>query len=404
MKRLFIFFILLVFSLSAESFEDYSKQQSGAFDEYKENLEKDYKAYVNIINEEYGQYKNEIKKIWNDELVSDKKSWIQYSDNMKNRRIVDFENEEIQIEAVVDEQISKEEMEKLFMIEFGNLILTDTRTAYKNDTLMQRIDKRLEKELNNSDKTSKTDRKPILADIYLNKESDKDLSLSQADVQKTLEIAKTEVTKAPVKEKKSKEKGKKIISISIPMPSDAVLKKAKGFKKDVLKYSKIEKVDASLVYAIMHSESSFNPMARSHIPAYGLMQIVPQSAGRDISKKLYGQDKILSPKFLYNSGNNIQSGSAYLNILYYRYLKSIDNPKSRIYCTIAAYNTGAGNVAKAFTGKTNIKEASKIINKMTPEQVYNKLINNLPYDETKNYLKKVSKRVDMYENALKQGF
>lgn len=404
MKKLFIFFVLLVFSLSAESFEDYAKQQTGAFDEYKENLEKDYTAYVNIINEEYDKYKKEIKETWNDDKISGKKEWIQYSDNMKNRRIVDFEKEEITIEAVVDEKISKEEMEKLFMIEFGNLVLTDTQTAYKNDKLMQNIDKRLEKELNTVQEKSKPDKKPILADIYLNKESDKDLTLSQADVQKTLEIAKTEVSKVEVKEKKANEKGKKIISINIPMPSDAILKKAKGFKKDVLKFSKVEKVDASLVYAIIHSESSFNPMARSHIPAYGLMQIVPQSAGRDVSKKLYGEDKVFTPKFLYDSSNNIKAGSAYLNILYYRYLKSIENPKSRLYCTIAAYNTGAGNVAKAFTGKTNINEASKTINKMTPEQVYDKLIKNLPYDETKNYLKKVSERVTMYENALEKGF
>jgi membrane-bound lytic murein transglycosylase C len=404
MKKIFIFFILLIFSISAESFEDYAKQQSGAFDEYKENLEKDFTAYVNIINEEYDKYKKEIKETWNDDKISDKKEWVQYSDNMKNRRIVDFDKEEITIEAVVDEKISNEEIEKLFLIEFGNLILTDTATAYKNDKLMQNIDKRLEKELNTVQEKSKPDKKPILADIYLNKESDKDLTLSQADVQKTLEIAKTAVSKVPVKEKKAKEKGKKVISINIPMPSDAVLKKAKGFKKDVFKYSKAEKVDASLVYAIMHSESSFNPMARSHIPAYGLMQIVPQSAGRDVSKKLYGEDKVFTPKYLYDSSNNIKAGSAYLNILYYRYLKSIDNPVSRLYCTIAAYNTGAGNVAKAFTGKTNINEASKIINKMTPEQVYNKLIKNLPYDETKNYLKKVSERVTMYENVLEKGF
>ena len=335
MKKLFIFFVLLVFSISAESFEDYAKKQTGAFDEYKENLEKDFTAYVNIINEEYDKYKKEIKETWNDDKISDKKEWIQYSDNMKNRRIVDFEKEEITIEAVVDEKISKEEMEKLFMIEFGNLVLTDTQTAYKNDKLMQNIDKRLEKELNTVQEKSKPDKKPILADIYLNKESDKDLTLSQADVQKTLEIAKTEVSKVEVKEKKANEKGKKIISINIPMPSDAILKKAKGFKKDVLKFSKAEKVDASLVYAIIHSESSFNPMARSHIPAYGLMQIVPQSAGRDISKKLYGEDKVFTPKFLYDSSNNIKAGSAYLNILYYRYLKSIENPKSRLYCTIA---------------------------------------------------------------------
>ena len=86
-----------------------------------------------------------------------------------------------------------------------------------------------------------------------------------------------------------------------------------------------------------------------------------------------------------------------MHILYYKYLKTIKNKESRLYCAIAAYNTGAGNVAKAFTGTHNIKRASKIINQLTPQEVYAKLIKNLPYDETKKYLKKVSKRIKMYK-------
>ena len=83
------------------------------------------------------------------------------------------------------------------------------------------------------------------------------------------------------------------------------------------------------------------------MPAYGLMQIVPESAGKDATQQLFGQPKLLAPSYLYNSDNNIQVGTTYLNILYYRYLRKIENPTSRLYCTIAAYNTGAGNVAKA---------------------------------------------------------
>jgi membrane-bound lytic murein transglycosylase C len=90
-------------------------------------------------------------------------------------------------------------------------------------------------------------------------------------------------------------------------------------------------------------------------------------------------------------------GTAYINILYFRYLKKIENKTSRLYCTIAAYNTGAGNVARAFTGKTNISVAAKTINKLSPEQVYQKLLRNLPHDETRNYLKNVNERRTNYK-------
>ncbi len=151
-----------------------------------------------------------------------------------------------------------------------------------------------------------------------------------------------------------------------------------------------------MIFALIEAESAFNPLAKSHIPAYGLMQIVPQSAGQDASALIHGKATLLSPSYLYNSKKNIEMGVAYIYILYYRYLKSIDDPVSRLYCTIAAYNTGAGNVAKAFTSGRNIKKAAKTINQMSSDDVYHHLIKHLPYAETRNYLKKVNRLLPKY--------
>ena len=152
----------------------------------------------------------------------------------------------------------------------------------------------------------------------------------------------------------------------------------------------------------MHTESSFNPKATSYVPAYGLMQIVPHTAGVDSYKYLYRVKKIPSSRYLYNSKNNIRLGSAYLHLLYYSYLRHIKNPQSRLYCAIAAYNTGAGNVAWAFTHTYNPKKAAQVINRLTPEQVYNRLLRDLKYDEPKHYLKRVTKRMQIY-HRIYQG-
>ena len=96
-----------------------------------------------------------------------------------------------------------------------------------------------------------------------------------------------------------------------------------------------------------YTESSFNPVAVSPIPAY--TQIVPGSAGRDVTKMHFGKEQPLSPEYLFTADKNIEVGIAIPNILDKRYLVKIKDPLSRKYCTIAAYNTGAGNVAKAFT-------------------------------------------------------
>ncbi|WP_156506370.1 transglycosylase SLT domain-containing protein, partial [Oleiphilus sp. HI0117] len=171
---------------------------------------------------------------------------------------------------------------------------------------------------------------------------------------------------------------------------------AKMLSSDVSKFAAKSKIEDALVYAIIETESAFNPMARSPIPAYGLMQIVPSSAGQDATQQLFGKAKILSPSYLYTSDKNIEVGTTYLNILYYRYLKGIKNELSRLYCSIAAYNTGAGNVAKAFTGKRRLKPALAKINALTPQEVYDHLIEHLPYEETRKYLAKVKKRIPKY--------
>jgi membrane-bound lytic murein transglycosylase C len=150
------------------------------------------------------------------------------------------------------------------------------------------------------------------------------------------------------------------------------------------------------LYAVIETESAFDPMATSWVPAYGLMQIVPESAGMDVTEELFGEARILSPSYLYIPENNILIGSTYLNLLKTRYLSGIKNRQSRLYCSVAAYNTGPHNVAKAFTGKRQIDDAIRDINGMTPEQVYNTLSADLPYDETKKYLEKVIRRIDKY--------
>eukprot|EP00487_Bulimina_marginata_P007778 TRINITY_DN293_c0_g1_i1.p1 TRINITY_DN293_c0_g1~~TRINITY_DN293_c0_g1_i1.p1 ORF type:complete len:130 (-),score=15.09 TRINITY_DN293_c0_g1_i1:524-913(-) len=129
------------------------------------------------------------------------------------------------------------------------------------------------------------------------------------------------------------------------------------------------------------------------------MQVVPTSAGHDVNKQVRNIDEPMKVSDLYQPVINVETGTAYLDILNSKYLRKIENDESRLYCVIAAYNTGAGNVARAFNKdrSTSIGKASKVINKMTPEEVYNHLVAKLPYDETKNYLKKVNSRIALYK-------
>ena len=74
-------------------------------------------------------------------------------------------------------------------------------------------------------------------------------------------------------------------------------------------------LDPALIYAVIHTESEFNPKAKSPSGALGLMQIIPRSAGNEAYKYLYKQDKLVTPEYLYDPDNNILLGSTYLHML-----------------------------------------------------------------------------------------
>ncbi|WP_439899306.1 transglycosylase SLT domain-containing protein [Photobacterium kishitanii] len=85
-------------------------------------------------------------------------------------------------------------------------------------------------------------------------------------------------------DKESVIKPKKIVSYNLLLPANSLQKRAAQYQAIVDKESKRWLIDGALIMAIIHSESSFKSNAKSYIPAYGLMQVVPTSAGHDVNK------------------------------------------------------------------------------------------------------------------------
>ena len=175
--------------------------------------------------------------------------------------------------------------------------------------------------------------------------------------------------------------------VKIAMVANFSNKNADKYRAAVLRYAEQYQVSPSLVFAIMRTESNFNPFAVSSVPAFGLMQLVPRTGGRDAYRRAKGVDETPAPEYLFDPDNNIELGTAYLSVLASGHLGRITNPVSREYCVIAAYNTGAGNVFKAFGGGKG--KAFDEINRLDPAAVYDRLRSSLPYQETRNYLAKV---------------
>ena len=126
------------------------------------------------------------------------------------------------------------------------------------------------------------------------------------------------------------------------------------------------------------------------------MQLVPKSGARDAYNYIYKQDRLLSDTYLYVPANNIELGCAYIAKIRHDYFKNIKDEKSAYFCTISAYNTGIGNVAMALTGKAKLGPTAEKVNTMKSDKLYKMLKTKLPYAETRNYLKKVTERIDYY--------
>lgn len=376
-----------------ESFDDFRKEgkqymekESQEFNRYMAQLQKEFDDYKRIVDEEYGNYKKEILKHWSDAEISDNKKWVEYSSDFKTRRVVDFEEGTIKIEIQADK---KEKLdEKVFDRILEDMILEDKKTAFERDTLSLNIEKRVIEKTEHI-KTDEVKKDPIMA-LMITGSTDPTKEQTTAAVVDMLK-------KAVIDRKPANNNSANVVMLlKASLPSKYASKKAEQYKPVINSYADKQNIDSSMVLAVMHTESAFNPMATSHVPAYGLMQIVPSSGGKDATAYLFGKPVLLAPSYLYNYENNINVGTAYLHVLFHDYLKAVANLESRLYCAIAAYNTGPGNVAKAFTGKRNFVEAAKMINEMAPEDVYKTLINRLPYDETRQYLKKVSERIVAY--------
>lgn len=175
--------------------------------------------------------------------------------------------------------------------------------------------------------------------------------------------------------------------VAITMVKDHLQVRAAKYRSSVARFAERYAVSPNLVYAVMKTESDFNPFAVSSAPAFGLMQIVPQTAGSDVNR-LLGRHGIPERERLLDPSENIRYGTAYLHLLQDRYLAGIDNPVSREYCVITAYNAGAGNVFKTF--HENRETAKRRINALNPLAVYDALRLRLPVAEGRRYLVKVT--------------
>lgn len=143
------------------------------------------------------------------------------------------------------------------------------------------------------------------------------------------------------------------------------------FREAIQKAAEEFNVDPLYIAAMMREESRFQPEVVSGAGAHGLMQLMPQTAEM-IARKLGIRD--FSVAMLRDPEVNIRLGTWYIRFLLDRY--------GDLVLVSGAYNAGEGRMDE-WTRRLRLEDIDEFVE-------------NVPFDETRNHIKKVMHAYAMY--------
>lgn len=147
------------------------------------------------------------------------------------------------------------------------------------------------------------------------------------------------------------------------------------YQNQIKNYSEKYELTASLVASVINVESSYNSKAKSNKDAIGLMQI--KLATANYLNEINNIEKIDETQ-LFKVDTNLEYGCMYLKYL----LSKFDDTNT----ALCAYNAGETHV------KNWLKNEEYSLD--------GKTLKIIPFEETKNYIKKINKNLKFYKKVF----
>lgn len=162
------------------------------------------------------------------------------------------------------------------------------------------------------------------------------------------------------------------------LKNQLVLRFPLTYQEQIQKLANQYHVSPALIYATVRQESTFIENIKSEAGAYGLMQILPNTA-KHIAR--HAKIPYSDPKDLFYPEKNLHIGVAYLNKLHQQF-------KAHPVLIMAAYNAGP-------------KQVRRWVNDHSPHDI-DIWIETLPWQETRDYLKNVISFYAVYQYRMQQ--
>lgn len=149
------------------------------------------------------------------------------------------------------------------------------------------------------------------------------------------------------------------------------------FSAEIAYWSEYFGVDKALVYAVIHTESSFDPQAESHAGAIGLMQMTDETFAW-LKQKIAPKED-LEFHDLFDPNQSIRFGVYLLSLSLARYGNDIPT-------AAAAYHSGWGTVDRLLTDS-----------QYSPDGV---ILTHFPYSQMNHYVNKIQHNYEYYKNKI----
>lgn len=146
------------------------------------------------------------------------------------------------------------------------------------------------------------------------------------------------------------------------------------FRATVERAAAGERLPPSVVFGMIHQESGFDPTARSHAGARGLMQLMP-ATGQETAKRLglpYSSARLDDPDY------SVRLGTHYFR----RMLTMFDG---NVELALAAYNGGPGRISRLWRAEG-------------PEAELDRFLEGLSLEESRNYVKRIVVLAESYRS------
>lgn len=334
---------------------------------FTESMMLEERAFLDEESRSYQQFVADVQAQWGEFRPSTQPVWSSYTNDKRGHGAADFEKGTLDVEVLVDDAARSPAAAATQLA--GTLkAMTSPKNPLQRNPLEDLVDRGDGQPLRDEDLTKLVEGKVRQGDA----------------TRRTVKAADGRI--------------RTVVAVKLRMVPNRLALVARPYLSLVKQLAERFGVPPGLVLAVIHTESYFNPFARSGAPAYGLMQLVPTSGAKEAYAFVHKVARKVEAQELYKPEVNVELGSAYLHLLLERHFKDMKDPIARTLASISAYNCGPRNTFKALrplggTGTAPPAGASA-------QEVFTALTEGTP-QETRQYVRLVSGRMPLWNEAAR---